>query len=268
MRLLELRVEGVTHNVLNVMLLLGIPISIIGLLALPWQVRDRALRPLVIVGAVTFLATSLLFPVATTWGTFLHAAAPVHVLLVVSALGGLDALIAWVGAKRGWTRPVAWLGALLAVFGSILFSAVMLPPTGRDGGVTARRYEVLARQLAAAGIQIDGTTPVLSDQPLWMAETLRVPTLALPDEPPSDVLDLAQDPRFNAGLLVIAGGDHGSWPDALLGGDPAAACFREVPLPLPPDPADAAAIEGVRVFRIGCATGIDGGEGVEAGRRP
>ena len=44
-RLLEMRVEGLVHNVFNVLILLGIPISVLGVLALPWQARDRALRP-------------------------------------------------------------------------------------------------------------------------------------------------------------------------------------------------------------------------------
>ena len=73
-RLLEMRVEGLTHNVGNVLLLPGFPLSAIGLLALPWTARGRAVRPVVLVGLITFLVTSLVFPVATTWGTFLHAA--------------------------------------------------------------------------------------------------------------------------------------------------------------------------------------------------
>jgi hypothetical protein len=93
---------------------------------------------------------------------------------------------------------------------------------------------------------------VIADAPIWMAEAGRVPTLALPDEPPADVLDLAQDPRFDAGWLIMTGDDHGSWPGVLAGSDPAAACFREVELPVPEDPADARAIDGVRVFRIEC----------------
>ncbi len=49
--LLEMRATGLAHNLFNVLLFLGIPVSVIGLLALPWQGRDRALRPIVIVGA-------------------------------------------------------------------------------------------------------------------------------------------------------------------------------------------------------------------------
>ncbi len=69
--LVQMRVDGLVHNLVNVLLLLGVPVSLLGLLALPWQGRDRALRPVLLLSVVTFLVTSLLFPVATTWGTFL-----------------------------------------------------------------------------------------------------------------------------------------------------------------------------------------------------
>lgn len=251
-RLLEMRVEGFGHNLVNVLLLLGVPVSVVGLLALARQARDRALRPLVVTGALTFLVTSLLFPVATTWGTFLHAAAPLHVLVVLAVLAASDAGLARLGARLGWTHPVAWLGPLAAGAASALFTLALLPGFGADAAGTARRYEVLARQLAAAGVPLDGSAPVIHDFPIWLAESARIPTLALPDETPADVLDLATDPRFRAGWLVMGRGDHGDWPGILDGGDPAAACFVEVPLEPPADPADAAAVAEVRLWRIAC----------------
>lgn len=252
-RLLEMRGWGLGHDLFSVLVLLGIPVSILGLLALPWQVRDRAIRPLVILCVVTFLVTSLVFPVATTWGTYLHAAAPAHVLLLIATLGALDAALARLAARMGWLRPVAWLGALLAVGASTVFSAALLPTAAADAAGTARQYRVLAAQLDAAGVPLAGNAPVITDFPIWLSEATRIPTLALPDEPPSDVLDLAQDPRFNARLLVLVKDLHGRWPGVLTdGSDPAAACFVPVDLPVPADPADAAAVAGIRVFRIAC----------------
>ena len=248
--LLDMRVTGIGHNLVNVLLLLGIPVSLIGLVALPWQGRDAALRPVLLVSLLTFLATSLLFPVATTWGTFLHAAAPAHVLLLISGLGALDGGIARLGRRLGWTKPVAWLGALLAVFASSLFTVALLPSFGGGARGTERQYEVLARQMAAIGAPLDDTAPVIHDFPIWLAETERVRSLALPDERPADVLDLAN--AFGARWLISAKNDHGSWPGILDGGDPAASCFEEVLLPAPDDPADAEAIAGIRVFRIAC----------------
>ena len=46
-------------------------------------VRGTALGALVLSGLLTFVATSLLFPVATLWGTFQHASGPLLVGLIV-----------------------------------------------------------------------------------------------------------------------------------------------------------------------------------------
>ena len=175
-----MRVEGLAHNMFNVLVFLGIPLSVVGILALPWQARDRALRPVVLISALAFLVTGFLFPVATTWGTFLHAAAPVHVLIIVSALGVLDAGLARLGRRMGWTRPIAWLGAVLAVGGSALFAVALVPIIATQARDTARTYEVLAREMAAIGAPLDGAHPVIHDFPIWLAETQRVPALALP----------------------------------------------------------------------------------------
>src|SRR6478672_894297 len=187
-----MRVEGLAHNLFSVLLLPGIPIAVVGLLALPWQGRAHALPPVLILGITTFLVTSLVFPVSTTWGTFLHAAGPIHVLLVISALLALDAGIARLAARMGWTRPVAWLGAALGIFSAALFTAVLLPTFGVGSRETARLYDALATRMAAAGHPLDAAAgPVISNFPIWMAESQRISALALPDEPPRDVLDLA-----------------------------------------------------------------------------
>jgi len=246
-----MRVEGVTHNLFSVLLLTGLPISLLGLAALPWQGRGRTVRPLVIVGILTFLFTSLVFPVATTWGTFLHASGPVQVLLVISAMLALDAGIARLGARLGWTRPVAWLGPALGIFGSLLFSAALLPTFGAGSRGTAEQYDELGRRLAAAGHPLDASTgPVITDFPIWLSETAKVDALALPDEPPADVLDLAS--AFpGTRLVVVMGSDHGRWPAVLDGADAAASCFREIDLgPGPSDRADP--LEDARAFEIVC----------------
>jgi len=149
--LLALRVTGIGHNLFDVLLLPGAPLSFIGLLGLPWVARLRSIQPLLLVSIVIFLVTALVFPVSTTWGTFLHAAGAVHVLLIVSALLALDALIAAIGRRRGWTRPVAWLAPTLTVAGSILFSAVLLPAKGSGSASTARTLTDLSERLTGAG---------------------------------------------------------------------------------------------------------------------
>ena len=251
-RLLEMRVEGFTHNLFSVLVLPGLPISIIGLLALPWQWRGAALRPLVLVSAMTFLVTTLIFPVSTTWGTFLHASGPVNVLIVLSALLALDAGIARLGARLGWTRPVAWLGPLLGVFGSLLFSLTLLPSFASGTESSSALYTELGRRMAIAGEPLGpDADPVIANFPIWMAWAERVDSLALPDETPEDVLSLAA--AFpGTHLLVIAGDDHGDWPAILDTDAPGTECYTPFDLG-PPAPGVASdPLEDVHVYVIGC----------------
>ena len=97
-RLLEMRVDGLAHNLFTRPADPGLPDRrSSGSSRCRGRPRLRSVAPLAILSVTTFLVTSLVFPVATTWGTFLHAAGPAHVLLIVSALLALDAFIAWVG---------------------------------------------------------------------------------------------------------------------------------------------------------------------------
>jgi hypothetical protein len=249
-RLLELRVVGVSHNLFSVLLVVGLPISLIGLLALPWQARGLAIRPLLILSVVTFLVTGLLFPVATTWGTFLHASGPVNVLIIVSALLALDTGIARLGARQGWTRPVAWLGPALGIFGSLLFSVALLPIFGAQSRTTATQWDELATRMAAIGHPLDASAgPVITNYPIWLAETARIPSLALPEESPADVADLAQ--AFDARLVVLVSPDGRRLHEDLAAGADKASCFR--PLDLGPGPSTGTdPLADVQVFEVVC----------------
>ena len=244
--LVSSRLDGLAHNLFSVLLIPSVPVGIVGLLALPWTGTARTLRPLLLLSVLTFVATTILFPVATTWGTFLHAAGPVFVLLIVSCLLVLDRFIAWVGVRRAWTRPVAWLGPALTLFMATLFSVGILGYASQARQVE-ERYEALGPALAAAGLG-NLATPVISDFPIWYAEGMHHAALALPDEPPSSVLALAR--RFGAQLLVISKPDHGQWPAVIDRGGPSAGCFHELALPSPSDADDAATLQGTRVFTI------------------
>jgi hypothetical protein len=247
--LLTSRLEGFAHNLFDVLLVPGAPVSLLGLVALPLVARGTVLKPVVWLSALTFAATTLLFPVSTTWGTFLHAAGPVHVLLIVSGLLALDQVIVRVGAWRGWTKPVAWLAPTLTVSAAILFSVGILAyaAQARD---TQRRYAALVPAMAAAGLTVDPAVPVITDFPIWYAEGTGGRALALPDEPPASILDLAR--HFGAQLLVMTGKDHGRWPAVIDAGGPDVACFHEVALRMPSVAADAAVLRDTRVFRVGC----------------
>jgi hypothetical protein len=258
--LLELRWMGFLHNVMNVLVLLGVPLSVVGLIGLPaawrggiWGAAVNPLRPLIIYSLLTFAVATLVFPVSTTWGTFLHAAGAIHVLLVIAALLVLDGLIGWVGRRRGWTRPVAWLGPAFAIAGCLLFSVVLLTSDGREARGTGARYEALAWALESGGagfVLSDEPGPVITDFPIWLAEATRHPTLALPDESVESVLSLAQAFDPPARLMVVNADHKGVWPAAILSGAPGSECFVPLSLPVPPD--DPEVLDGVLVFRIRC----------------
>lgn len=258
-RLLELRWIGTVHNLTQVLLFLGVPLSVLGLIGLPatWRRREtesiNPLRPLLLFSIITFAVASLVFPVSTTWGTFLHAAGAIHVLLVISALLVLDAVIRWVGARRGWTRPVAWLGPAFAIAGCLLFSGRLLPDEGRGAQEAGVRYAELAAALQAGGAGVvlaDEPGPVMTDFPIWFAETTRHHAITLPNEPPESILELARSFDPPARLLVVDAGNTGVWPAVILAGGPGSECF--VPLALPDPVAHPGALDGFLAFRIRC----------------
>ena len=138
----------------------------------------------------------------------------------------------------------------MGVFGSVLFSAALLPSFGAASRGTAEQYDELAAQMVEVGHPLDGSSgPVITNFPIWMAETQRTSALALPDEPPRDVLDLARTFKASLVVLVDAGSTH--WPADIDGGVDGAACFRELDLE---DPAATvpAGVARVRAFEIDC----------------
>ena len=198
--------------------------------------------------------TSLVFPVATTWGTFLHAAGPAQVLLVVSALLALDASIAWVGRRQGWTRPVAWLGALLGVFGSLLFSVAILPSFGAGSEATANRYKALAAAMAEVGHPLDASAgPVITNFPIWMAETHADPGPGTPRRAAARRAGPGQRSPVQgeaASILLDAASTH--WPADLEAGVDGASCFRELDLGAPATRPVDDPLGDARAFEIVC----------------
>jgi len=240
------RASGLSHNLVNVLILPGMPVVAVGLAGLPWIARSRSLRLLAASAVATFAITTLVFPVQTTWGTYLHAAAPAHVLLIVSGLACLDAGLAWVGRRRAWTRPVAWLGPLFGGAGALLFLGLGVPSYGGSAAGTEARYTALTERFAALGDPLDPNVPVIANHPIWVAEANRIHALALPDEPVSSVLEIAR--TFGARYVVLDG-THGTWP-ALLVADPDARCLT--PVALPPVAGVSAGTADFTVYRVAC----------------
>jgi len=252
--LLGMRVTGVLHNLVDVLIVPGFPIGFLGLLALPKCARLHALRPLVLLAVITFLVTGLVFPVSTTWGTFLHSAGAIYVLLIVSCLVALDAFIAWIGRLRHWWRPVAWLGPALAtaVVVPLMFVSVISIDHQADG--TRARYEALPAALNRAGVPLAANAPIITDNPIWLAETTHVTALALPEESPEAVVALAR--QFGSRLLIVLQADgEREWPGILSGGGNATQCFREVALTDESGrpPAEGSPLSQIHAFRIVCS---------------
>ncbi|HEY1168139.1 MAG TPA: hypothetical protein VGE81_04025 [Candidatus Limnocylindrales bacterium] len=243
---------GIAHDLFSVLLIPAFPVGLAGLLSLPWVGRRRALRPLVLASVLTFLVTSLVFPVATLSGTYLHAAGPALVLLTVCCMAALDSFIVRVGKLRGWTRPVAWLGPAFAIAAVGPLCVVTITSIARQADDVRSRYEALPAAMARAGAPLDGAGPVITDNPIWLAESTQVEALALPEESPVAVLDLAR--HFGAKLLIVHGDAGSEWPDVLNQGGTAAKCFQEVPLTDSSGamPAPGSALAGITVFRIVC----------------
>ena len=99
---------------------------------------------------------------------------------------------------------------------------------------------------------MDGTSPVITDNPIWLAETVHVRALALPEESPDAVLDLAR--RFGASLLIVRDDTNREWPDILRTSGTSAKCFQEVKLTdiSGTTPAKDSALASIHVYRIGC----------------
>jgi hypothetical protein len=88
--------------------------------------------------------------------------------------------------------------------------------------------------------------PVISNHPVWAAESTRTRALALPDEPVSSVLEIAR--TFGARYVVLDG-THGSWP-ARLTTDPDARCLA--PVVLPPAAGAAGGTADFTIYRVAC----------------
>jgi hypothetical protein len=223
------------HDLVNVLLVPAGPIAALGVLTVLIGLRRRAVRPagtlalLLGAGAITFLATSILFPVATLWGTFAHAAGPLHVGLIVAALIGADALVARVREWRSWPRANAWLAPAGLAAVSLPIAILTLTGAAASANSDARRINDIAQVLPAAleAVGVPSTAPLIADRPVWLSDALENPVITLPDEPVTAITQLAR--KFHAGAVLVTE-PRGSLPAALRSPD-AAPCFVELVVP-------------------------------------
>jgi hypothetical protein len=187
-------------------------------------IAGSPLASLLAYGAIAFVVTSVVFPVATLWGTFEHAAGPLLVAFAVLAVIGGDAFVARVRRRRAWPRPNAGMApaALTAVVLAMTILQVAL------AGVQAQARQ---RQIGAVAATVRemtvGDAAIVSDRPLWLGTALDMPTLALPRNGGAAVAQVAQ--RFGANLVVMIEGTE-SAPGAVQG-----PCFDPVAVAAPAD---------------------------------
>lgn len=130
------------HNLVNVLLVPVAPIVAVGLATLAfalWKrdsmtaaVRHGSLAALVLAGALTYAATSVMFPVATLWGTFEHASGPLVVAFAVAAVLGTDAFVAWLVRRRNWARQNAWMAPAALIALTLPLAALQLGSAARQ----------------------------------------------------------------------------------------------------------------------------------------
>lgn len=232
-------VAAAWDGLVNVLAVPAFPIGLLGLVALigmrrsPALRRPTALAVLLVSGGLTFATTVLFFPVATLWGTFLHASGPLLAgLIVMAALGG-DALLARISRARAWGQPNVVLAptALLAV--TLLLSYFQVVIVARQSEAAQSRYAEVAESInafaAATGMAVPPT--VITDHPMWLASTLERTTVALPDEPLSALTELGR--TFGTSWVVVVD-ERGRYPRALLEAS-AGPCLANDPVALTKD---------------------------------
>jgi len=212
---------------LQSLLILSFPVGLLGGIGALVLSRTAALRAngalfaLVVSGGLTFLATALLFPVATLWGTYRHSSGPLLLACVV-----LSVLIADVGLRHvlnafrratppAWLAPMVLVGATIpASLGWLSLTASMATSLQTDmAAVSAAIHERGSGSSASGSSTPESSADIMSNLPIVTAAATGLRTLGLPDEAPEAISHLAH--RFGVTTLVVIG-TRGRYPDALL----------------------------------------------------
>jgi hypothetical protein len=220
------RVTAIGYQLQGI-LVVAFPVGIVGTIGAVVLARTPALRPssalfaLFVSGWLIFLATALVFPVATLWGTYRHSAGPLLVGCVVSSVLVGDLAVHRLAAARRWRHASVWLAPMLLV-------ALASPAAMSWVTLHVSKADTLRAELAAVSTALGLTRPVdpaltdgtptatadvMSDMPILVAATTGLRALGLPDESPEAVVSLAH--RFGVDTLVVMG-ERGRYPGALL----------------------------------------------------
>ncbi len=231
--LLAERLEALRHNLIDVLVLPALPWSLAGLAGAALLWRARPLRLLLATAVLTFLADTLVFPVATLYGTFLHGSAPVLALLAIGAADVAVRVGRRATARRGGAELAALAAAGVAVWCLLATSFGAADYAAWANGIAAQ-YRALADGLASS---VGPRAVVIASHPSWVWRESGYPAVVLPDEDAPSVLSLAE--AYGATVVVVDGVD-GPWPAA------AATTPCLVPLELP------AAASPLTAFEVTC----------------
>jgi len=232
--LVDQRIAAFAHNLLDVLVIPALPWSVAGLVGVVLLWRARPLRLLMATALAVFAADTLVFPVATLQGTFLHGSVPALALLAIGA--------AWVGLRAVDAVSRFSAGRDLAAVVGVVVAVVLLVVTNVQAAGYAQwangvppRYAALAQGLAAAGLP---DAVVVASHPSWVWREAGHAALVLPDEDAASILSLA---KAYGATVVTADGIDGPWPAA------AATTPCLVPIDLP------RAASPMTAFRVVCS---------------
>ncbi len=186
-------------------------LSVLGLHRRPSLRRPTALVVLLLSGAITFVATAVLFPVATLWGTFGHASGPFLAGLIVVAVLGVDALMARVSRARHWEQINIVVGPIALMTLAIAISLIQLATVSASSHEFQRRLAAVRIALGAQGD--DPGLPLMSDHPMSLAWALDRPVMVLPDDPPGTLAELARETGVRS---IVVFDERGRYPGLLL----------------------------------------------------
>jgi hypothetical protein len=216
--------RAVAAQLTDTIVLGAFPVGIVGIVAAlglrrrPSLRTPSALAVLLLSGAITFVATALLFPVATLWGTFQHASGPLMVGLMASAVLGMDAVMTRISLARGWDPVNVIVGPATLIALTLPVTFIQVASVRGSALDLERRIEAVAVALDTAATTADDpdgdlAAPLVSEHPMSLAWVLGRPVLVLPDDPPKALGELAR--RTGARQLVLLE-ERGRYPEVLL----------------------------------------------------
>jgi hypothetical protein len=208
--ILRARLWALGLNAANTLTVQGgiflLPLIVIGV----WQMRrNRTVQLALLAWGMTLGVMTLVFPFAGARGGYFHSGAALQPVWWALAPLGLERVLEWGRARRGWDMSQArpfFTAALvaLAVFLTAISLALRLPGWGEENYA----YNQIGKTLAAQGMPDDAVVIVANPPGFYLASGN--PAIVIPACDPQTLLVLAR--RYRAGYLVL---EQGSVPDAL-----------------------------------------------------